>query len=88
MTHIAIQERLDGRRLSGWKRSATNNTRNPAGGGMIMHGSSHEEPDRLLSRKGNNHVNGSIVNLPVGNTEVAAKMIQKLTGSDIFESTR
>lgn len=36
------------------------------------------------SRAGNNYVNGDIVNLPVGNTEVAAKMIQKLTGSDIF----
>jgi flavodoxin len=36
------------------------------------------------SRAGNNYVNGDIVNLPVGNTEVAANMIQKLTGSDIF----
>jgi flavodoxin len=36
------------------------------------------------SRAGNNYVNGSIVNLPVGNTEVVANMIQKLTGSDIF----
>lgn len=36
------------------------------------------------SRAGNNYVNGDIVNLPVGNTEVAAKMIQKLTGGDIF----
>lgn len=36
------------------------------------------------SRAGNNYVNGEIVNLPVGNTEVAATMIQKLTGSDIF----
>jgi flavodoxin len=36
------------------------------------------------SRAGNNYVNGDIVNLQVGNTEVAAKMIQKLTGSDIF----
>jgi len=36
------------------------------------------------SRPGNNYVDGSIVNLRVGNTEVAAKMIQKLTGSDIF----
>lgn len=36
------------------------------------------------SRAGNNYVNGDIVNLPVGNTEVAAKMIQKMTGSDIF----
>jgi flavodoxin len=36
------------------------------------------------SRDGNNIVGGNIVNLPVGNTEVAAKMIQQLTGSDIF----
>lgn len=38
-----------------------------------------------FSRKGNNYVGGSIVNLPVGNTEVAAKKIQKLTGSDLFQ---
>jgi flavodoxin len=36
------------------------------------------------SRAGNNYVNGDIVDLPVGNTEVAANMIQKLTGSDVF----
>jgi flavodoxin len=36
------------------------------------------------SRAGNNYVGGKIVNIPVGNTEVVAKMIQKLTGSDIF----
>jgi flavodoxin len=36
------------------------------------------------SRKGNNYVSGSTVNLPVGNTEVAAKMIQKLTSGEIF----
>ncbi len=36
------------------------------------------------SREGNNYVDGSIVNLPIGNTEVAAKMIQKLTGGDTF----
>lgn len=36
------------------------------------------------SRAGNNIVNGDIVYLPVGNTEVAANMIQKLTVSDIF----
>lgn len=36
------------------------------------------------SRAGKNYVNGEIVILPVGNTEVAANMIQKLTGSDIF----
>ena len=38
-----------------------------------------------FSRKGNNYVNGSIKNLTVGNTEIAAKMIQELTGSDMFE---
>ena len=38
-----------------------------------------------FSRKGNNYVAGSIVNLPIGNTEVIAKKIQKLTGSDIFQ---
>jgi flavodoxin len=37
-----------------------------------------------FSRKGNNIVAGSIVNLPIGNTEVIAKKIQKLTGSDMF----
>lgn len=37
-----------------------------------------------FSRKGNNYVNGSIKNLSVGNTEVAAKMIQELTEADIF----
>ena len=45
------------------------------------------ETKRLIayfSRAGNNYVGGKIMNLPVGNTEVAAKMIQKLTGSDIF----
>jgi len=38
-----------------------------------------------FSRKGNNYVAGSIVNLPIGNTEVIANKIQKLTGSDIFQ---
>jgi flavodoxin len=37
------------------------------------------------SRKGSNYVNGSIVNLPVGNTEVIAKKIQSLTGCDLFQ---
>lgn len=37
------------------------------------------------SRKGNNYVGGNIVNLPIGNTEVAAKKIAGLTGGDIFE---
>lgn len=38
-----------------------------------------------FSRKGNNYVNGSIKNLSVGNTRVAADMIAKLTGADQFE---
>jgi len=38
-----------------------------------------------FSRKGNNYVGGSIVNLPIGNTEVIAKKIQELTGSDMFQ---
>lgn len=37
-----------------------------------------------FSRKGNNYVGGRIVNLPIGNTEVIAKKIQGLTGSDLF----
>ena len=40
-----------------------------------------------FSRSGDNYVNGSIVSLPVRNTEVAAKMIQKLTGGDTFRIT-
>ena len=38
-----------------------------------------------FSRKGSNYVGGSIVNLPIGNTEVVANEIQELTGSDMFE---
>lgn len=37
-----------------------------------------------FSRQGNNYVGGSIVNLPIGNTEVIAKKIKELTGSDLF----
>lgn len=37
------------------------------------------------SRKGSNYVSGSIVNLPIGNTEVIARKIQGLTGSDLFQ---
>jgi len=36
------------------------------------------------SRAGENYVGGNIVNLPVGNTEVAANMIRKLAGGDMF----
>jgi flavodoxin len=37
-----------------------------------------------FSRPGNNYVNGTIVNLPVGNTEVIAKMIQEMTSGDLL----
>lgn len=37
-----------------------------------------------FSRKGNNYVSGRIVNLQVGNTEVAAMLIHELTGCDMF----
>lgn len=37
------------------------------------------------SRKGQNYVSGSIVNLSVGNTEIVAKKIQDITGSELFE---
>lgn len=37
------------------------------------------------SRKGQNYVNGKIVELAVGNTAVIAKKIQELTGNDLFE---
>lgn len=38
-----------------------------------------------FSRKGNNYVSGKIVDLAVGNTQIAAEMIQELTGGDLFE---
>lgn len=37
-----------------------------------------------FSRKGNNYVSGRIENLPVGNTEVVSKMIQEMTGGNMF----
>jgi len=37
------------------------------------------------SRKGQNYVGGDIVDLPVGNTEVAAKMIETVTGGELLE---
>jgi flavodoxin len=37
-----------------------------------------------FSRAGNNYVGGTIVSLPVGNTEVVAKMIGEMTGGDLF----
>lgn len=37
-----------------------------------------------FSRCGENYVSGTIRTLSVGNTETAAKMIQKLTGAELF----
>lgn len=39
----------------------------------------------FFSRKDQNYVNGVIKTLVIGNTEVAAGMIQKLTGADLFK---
>jgi len=36
------------------------------------------------SRKGQNYVSSRIVDLKVGNTEVVATMIRKITGGDMF----
>jgi flavodoxin len=38
-----------------------------------------------FSRRGNNYVGGSIVNLPIGNTEVIAKKLKELTGGELFQ---
>ncbi len=38
-----------------------------------------------FSRAGNNYVNGEIVDLPVGNTKIAAQIIAEQTGGDLFE---
>lgn len=37
-----------------------------------------------FSRTGENYVSGSIIDLPVGNTEVAAGYVRDATGGDIF----
>ena len=37
------------------------------------------------SRKGQNYVNGNIVDLKKGNTEICAEFIQKAVGGDLFE---
>ncbi|HSK48473.1 MAG TPA: flavodoxin [Coriobacteriia bacterium] len=38
----------------------------------------------FYSRKGQHFVSGDIVDLPIGNTEVAAKMIEATTGGDLL----
>ena len=36
------------------------------------------------SRRGENLVNGTLKNLKIGNTEMAALILQKITGADLF----
>jgi len=38
-----------------------------------------------FSRRGNNYLDGKIVDLPIGNTEAIAEKIQKFTGRDMFK---
>ena len=38
-----------------------------------------------FSRRGENYVSGKLKELSVGNTEVAAGMLQQLTGADLFQ---
>ena len=38
-----------------------------------------------FSRKGKNYSNGRIIDLAIGNTEIAAEMISKLTEADMFK---
>jgi len=40
-----------------------------------------------FSRRGENYVSGKLKELSVGNTEVAAGMLQQLTGADWSQST-
>ncbi|MFR1872829.1 MAG: flavodoxin, partial [Coprococcus sp.] len=39
----------------------------------------------FYSREDENYVNGMIQTLEIGNTEIAAGMIQELTGADLFK---
>lgn len=38
-----------------------------------------------FSRRGENYVSGILKELPVGNTEIAARMLRELTGAEIFQ---
>ena len=39
----------------------------------------------FYSRADENYVSGTLKTLAIGNTEVAARMIQELTGADLFK---
>lgn len=41
-----------------------------------------------FSRSGNNYVNGSIKNLSIGNTKVAAELIAEITRADVQRSQK
>lgn len=54
---------------------------------MAVKKTNGNNPECLIayfSRPGNNYVGGTIVDLPVGNTEVVATMIREMTGGDLF----
>lgn len=38
-----------------------------------------------FSREGNNYVSGNIVDLPIGNTEIAAKFCAEITGGELIK---
>ena len=38
-----------------------------------------------FSRADENYFSGELRTIPVGNTEVAAKLLQRLTGADLFQ---
>lgn len=54
---------------------------------MSVQKTNEKDPGCLIayfSRPGNNYVSGTIVDLPVGNTEVIAMMIKEITGGNLF----
>jgi flavodoxin len=52
--------------------------------GKKIHANTSQCLVAYFSHPGNNYVGGTIVNLPVGNTEVVATTIREMTGGDLF----
>jgi flavodoxin len=50
-----------------------------------MKGSAKKYLIAYYSRKGSNYLDGNIVNLPIGNTEVITKKIKGFIGGDLYE---
>lgn len=50
----------------------------------MPHGIPGERLIAFFSRRGNNYVNGTIVHLSRGNTEIIAEKLQHLTGGELF----